>query len=286
MNKHPDLEPSRIPLTDLHAHVLPALDDGPETFEESVALLRRAFDGGTRTIVATPHLFRPPFFDYPPEAVRERFRELLEYLADVGLAPEFSFLRELTVCLGAENHASDSFYEALESGSVITLNDTRTFLLEFPMDFSFEEMKHTVRLALDHGLIPVLAHLERYQAMREDPSRAAELAGQGCVCQINAESLLHVVGPRRTAMALLEGNLAIALASDAHDAVSRPANLHEAAARLSKVFPPEKVRRWVQTTPSALLGRREVDVTEFGSQPAAPVGGTGPRAPGGGASSG
>lgn len=252
----------RIPLTDLHAHILPGLDDGPESFDGSIELLRQAFDGGTRTLVATPHLFLPQF-DYEPEVVRERFADFQAYLADLSLSPEYSFLTELTICLGAENHASERFFEALESGKVITLNDTRAFLLEFPLDASFEEMKHAVGVSLYRGLIPVLAHLERYFEIRENPERAAELRALGCMYQINAESVLRRLGPRRTAMALLKGKGGVVLASDAHSSDRRPANLHEAYAYLAKALSPEEAQSLAQTAPSTLLGRQNLDATEF-----------------------
>lgn len=258
---HGDGAGQRIPLTDLHAHILPGLDDGPQTFEHSVALLRRAFDGGTRTIVATPHLFFP-LFDYPPEVVHERFRDLQERLADLSLDPEFAFLRELTVCLGAECHASDRFFEAFEDKSVITLNGTRAVLLEFPSEATFEEMKHAARYALNRALIPVLAHFERYRVIREEPSRMNEMARLGCICQINAESLLHHNG-KKTARALLESSPTIVIASDAHGAEYRPPNLCEAAARLMRRFPADRVRNWVQTVPSRLLGRSGQDPVDF-----------------------
>jgi protein-tyrosine phosphatase len=251
-----------IPITDLHTHVLPGLDDGPDSFDGSIALLRQAFDGGTRTIVATPHLFLPQF-DYPPAVVRERFADFQTYLADLSLDPQFSFLTELTVCLGAENHASEQFFQALETDSIITLNGTRVFLLEFPMDASIEEMKHAIGMSLYRGLTPLLAHLERYGAIRDEPERASELRMMGCVFQINAESVLRSLGPKRAAMALLKAPGSVVVASDAHGVEHRPANLHKAHEYLAKALSVEEAQQWVQTTPSALLGRQSLDGTEF-----------------------
>ncbi len=84
----------------------------------------------------------------------------------------------------------------------------------------------------------------------------------GCICQINAESFLHR-GGKRTARALLESGPTVAIASDAHGAEYRPPNLGEAAERLMRRFPADRVRNWVQTVPSRLLGRSGQDPVDF-----------------------
>ncbi len=242
-------------LTDIHSHVVPALDDGPETLDESLALLRQAYDRGTRTIVATPHLFLPQF-DYPPRQVRRRFASLCAALAERSADPRYRFLSELNVCLGAENHVSPDFFRALESESAICLNDTRSILVEFPMEFGIDEMRHAITRVRYHALIPVLAHVERYPAVQERPEVTAEFSRMRCVFQLNAESLLVHGPPKRTALRILGMPVHVVVASDAHHPHLRPTRLAEAAEAIERRFSVDRAIECVDTHPSLLLGRR------------------------------
>jgi protein-tyrosine phosphatase len=240
---------------DLHAHVLPGVDDGPSDLEETIDELRVAYQGGTRSVVATSHMFLRPLHT-PLERMREVFEETLERLAQRARErAECSFLGEMHFSLGAENYLSTEFILALEKGEVLSLDGGRSLLIEFNPYLSFEIMKSALRKVLAAGYTPVLAHVERYRIFQRDGARLEEAVALGCHAQINAESLLgSFTSPlRRRALEFLKSGLASIVASDMHNAGRRKSRLGEAAAVLERRFSAEKVRQLLVDNPRWLV---------------------------------
>lgn len=210
-------------MIDLHFHCLPGIDDGPEDWDESVALCRAAAAEGTTMIVATPHVLRGPWVNDDPEL---RDALVLELNNLLGGVPE--------ILAGCEYFLSADAVELVERGrwSPLTgLNRTGYLLLELP---SGEIPGHTG--ALFHeltllGVTPVLAHPERNRPLSEDPERLEELVERGARVQVTAGSLLGDFGPAaaEAAREMFRRGLVHLVASDAHSVDRRPPRL--AAAR-------------------------------------------------------
>lgn len=254
---------------DLHAHLIPGLDDGPADVKETLALLELAHAGGTRSLVATPHRFLPSFPTTPCAAVADTFAHLVAAFADLSLQPEFAYLAEMTLYLGSENYLCAEFLAALDSGQVIPLNDSRYLLVEFPQFMAFEMVLSAAKRILAAGYMPVLAHVERYEFFHKDPQRLAGLAAMGCVAQLNASTLLgghgshgsH--GPRgerqaRFAAALVRQNLIQIIASDTHDSRRRPPDLSRAHQHLEAAGFASQARRWMWENPARVLANQEL----------------------------
>lgn len=245
-------------LFDIHAHVLPGVDDGPVDLEETIEELRVAFEGGTRSVVATSHMFL-----HPLHSSRERLREVFqETVAELGRRArereECAFLAEMRFSLGAENYLSTEFILALERDEVLSLDGGRSLLIEFNPYLSFEIMKSALRKVLEAGYTPVLAHVERYRIFQREPARLEEAVGLGCHAQINAESLLgSFTSPlRRRALDFLRSGAATVVASDMHNADRRRSRLGEAAAVLRRRFPEAKIRELLEENPRSLVRAR------------------------------
>lgn len=239
---------------DIHAHVLPGVDDGPSDLEETIDELRIAYLGGTRSVVATSHMFLRPLHT-PLDTMREVFEETMELLAGrARQRAECSFLGEMQFFLGAENYLSTEFILALERGEVQSLDGGRSLLIEFNPYLSFEIMKSALKKVLAAGYTPVLAHVERYRIFQRDTARLEEAVALGCHAQINAESLLgSFTSPlRRRALEFLKSGVASLVASDMHNAGRRKSRLGEAAAVLEKRFSSEKVDQLLVENPRSL----------------------------------
>jgi protein-tyrosine phosphatase len=204
---------------DLHCHVLPGVDDGPATLEESVALARAARAAGITTLVATPHVSR----EYPTTS-----REVQDGVAAVNAALARAGV-EVEVVRGAEV-ALDRGVD-LDAGELaaLRLGDGDWLLAECPLSPAageFDLLLHALR-ARGHRL--VLAHPERSPALQRDPARVRALVRAGMACSITAASLVGGFGreARRLALHLVEAGLVHNVTSDAHDAVRRPPGLRE-----------------------------------------------------------
>ncbi|HVS02615.1 MAG TPA: CpsB/CapC family capsule biosynthesis tyrosine phosphatase [Thermoanaerobaculia bacterium] len=252
---HPRQQTDAVGFVDLHAHLLPGVDDGPATLEESVAMLAMAHRGGTRAMAATPHMFSPHWLNEDVLAIRDAYARLVESLGRLGEYAEHAFLPELTLHLGAENYVSEEFLCALRAGRVLPLGEGRWLLVELPPELPLAAALGAVDQVLDAGFLPLVAHVERVRGVRRDPSGAAALVERGARLQVNVQSLdgWRYALPRRTVDALLEGGLVSVVASDAHDCAGRPPTLERAWERLARTFSPADARRWLHANAAAML---------------------------------
>jgi protein-tyrosine phosphatase len=198
---------------DLHCHVLPGIDDGPTTIDESVALARAAQRAGTHTMVATPHVN----WRYPntAEIIARGVATLNERLAAEGLA--------LKVLAGAEIAMTRIGDLAASELGQLALGGRGWLLVEPPFTPAASGLD-TILLELQRqGHRVVLAHPERCPAFHRDPGMLESLVQSGILTSITAGSLVGRFGaePRRFALALLRDGLAHNVASDSHDELDR-----------------------------------------------------------------
>jgi protein-tyrosine phosphatase len=232
-----------VPVIDLHSHILPGLDDGARTLEDSRELARAALADGVRSIAATPHVRA----DYPTTAgameagvasVRSDFEEQgieIEVLAGGEIA--IDRLEELS-------------REELER---FTIGQTGRYLLvEFPYSgwpLGLEQRLFELRVA---GFGAVLAHPERNREVQADPTRIERLVAAGTLVQLTAASLDGRIGrsSQAAAGALLSRGLAHVIASDAHTPEVREVGMAAAAASLND----KGLARWlVEDAPAAIV---------------------------------
>ncbi len=243
---------------DLHSHFLPGLDDGAPSFDVVMQMLQIAHERGTRGLVATPHMFLPPYDNNDVAAVSESFEKTTRELWRRSHLPEFEFLKELTFYLGSENYLSPEFLEALETRSVLSLHGSRYLLLEFPAYLSFQMLTSALDQVAMAGMIPVLAHVERYQPFLDKPDRLAELVRRGCVAQLNGSSLIKSArrSRRKAALSFLRYGLAQVIASDAHESRHRTPDLGSVFDALKEEFPENWIQAWMYDNPNRILNNQ------------------------------
>lgn len=243
---------------DIHAHLLPGVDDGPADLEETVETLRVAYEGGTRSIVATSHVYLRPLHT-PIEELRQVFERTMSELARLARErDDCSFLSEMDFALGAENYLSSELILALERDEVLSLDGGRCLLIEFNPYLSFEIMKSALEKVIEAEYKPVLAHVERYRIFQRDPARLKDVVAMGCHAQVNAESLMGSFSStqRRRAIDFLKSGSATIVASDLHNADWRRSRLGEAATLLRKRFSDERARKWLVENPRRTVRMR------------------------------
>ncbi len=242
---------------DIHTHLIPELDDGSASLLESLEMLRYAHEHGTRAMVATPHMFAS-FGNVAPLAVYDSFVAMVRRLERMETGDGNGFLKEMALYLGSENFVSPEFLEALKKRDVLTLNGSRYLLVEFPPFLAYEAATAALDRVLEVGLIPVLAHVERYGFLDRRPGRVAALKSKGCLIQVNADS---VHDPRGRGLSkavepLFQGHLVDLVASDGHDVHSRPPNLQLVYQTLRGAFPEASVGAWMWDNPARILHDR------------------------------
>ena len=198
-------------MIDLHTHILPGLDDGPKTIEESAEIVALLADLGFDHIFLTPH-FRQGFFENSAETVRaaaDAFRNAVG-----GRFPSVRFTAAHEVHLGS---VFDS--EGKVRGFLCFGNGHRQVLLELPrQQFPFELLLHTIERLFSAGICVVLAHPEKHGELAEHPERFRELCERGVKLQVNITSLSGFEGRRvrKTAEMLCGSGMVHAVGTDSH----------------------------------------------------------------------
>ncbi|HTA12703.1 MAG TPA: CpsB/CapC family capsule biosynthesis tyrosine phosphatase [Solirubrobacteraceae bacterium] len=231
----------------MHFHVLPGIDDGPGTMDESVALAHAAALAGVRTLVATPHVNWT--YRNDAERIAVLVGELSERLTAEGVVLELRAGAEL-----AMSYLSELSDEQL---SHLSLGGGEWLLVEPPFTQASSALAEIVRGVRRRGYGVLLAHPERCPAFQRSPRMLGEMVADGVLTSITAGSLVGRFGstPRRFARRMLHEQLVHNVASDAHDVAGRAPGI---AAELEQVGAGE-LREWLtQAVPEAILDGGQV----------------------------
>jgi protein-tyrosine phosphatase len=245
-----------IEMIDLHAHILPDLDDGAETVEEALEMCRVSYKDGTKTMVATPHIL-PGIYENDRSTILSKLHELNEALIHSELS--------LVVLPGADVHFSLDMLQLCENGEIVTVNDNGRYLM---VEFDFQGIPYHAEDVLFqmimHGIIPIITHPERNLEIARSPNRYYEIIKMGCLGQVTAMSLTGGFGPavKKVAGKLLTKRLLHIIASDAHSIDRRPPILSTALRATEKMVGKEEARKMVTEYPQAIIEGRKPNVPD------------------------
>ena len=199
-------------MIDFHTHILPELDDGAETAEISLELIKQDMLQGVDKILFTPHYYGNK---YSPERFLERRNESLELIR--AKIPD-----SVEVKCGAEIYFSEEEINSDSALCKLAIEGTNYVLLELPFfgGWSEELWYRLSEFRFKTGYIPVIAHVERYEQIRKKPSLLTELIEIGCLMQCNTSSFVDVKS-REMLLKMLEKNLVHCLGTDTHNLSSR-----------------------------------------------------------------
>lgn len=222
-------------MIDMHCHVLPALDDGSQSMEQTLGMLRIAQREGIEAMIVTPH-YKQGHHNASPERILER----------IGAVREAALAEEIDIPLypGNEILYYDGVEEVLSRDGVHTLNGTDRVLVEFYPNVEYLYLRGALDSIRAEGYIPVLAHVERYECMVKDASRVRELVGLDAEIQINASSAAGKLGRgiRHFLYGILDEELVTYVGTDAHNTDGRAPEYRECYQALAKRLPETYLR--------------------------------------------
>ena len=235
-------------LCDIHCHILPGVDDGASSMEESIALLQSEYDQGVRAIILTPH-FRRGMFEAPRSLVRDRFDMLRDEAA-------LQLPGDLELSLGCEFHVDQEMDETLEQDPAYRMLGGSFVLTEFSGYHTESDIRRVTNSLVIEGWVPIIAHIERYPACRK-PALVEELRRMGAYIQVNADALLGRDGlsARLYTRKLVGEGLGDYIGSDAHNMKERAPHLAECAEFLDKKYGPGAVEKLMWSNPLRLIGK-------------------------------
>ncbi len=234
-------------IIDTHSHVLPDLDDGPKTIEESLLTLREACRQGLDGMIVTPH-YHPGRYMVRADAVWAALEKVRECAVRDALP--------LTLFPGQECYYHRGLVKALEAGEVLTLGGSRFVLVEFDPSVPYSDIQYAIRDLTASGYRPVVAHFERYQCLYGQRKRLGELRESGAMLQMNYDRLLERGGFLRPNpwKGLLKGGYVDFLGSDTHGMSFRPLNAGPALSWLRSAVSAEQFMRITSENPRILIG--------------------------------
>ena len=203
-------------MVDIHAHIIPGVDDGSPDLETSIAMIKHEISIGVDSIICTPHHIYHRY-EKSVEEIKNNFLLLKEAVKKENLPIKLYLGQE--ICY---SHRED-IIKMLQEGKLLTLNNTNRVLLEFHFTREPEDILDIIYNFSIHGYEVIIAHVERYEWMTLD--KVIALKGEGALIQINSNSYLGLTTwkEKRFTKLLLKKGLVNYVASDTHS--FRPSTL-------------------------------------------------------------
>ena len=216
-------------MADMHCHVLPAVDDGSQSIEQTLEMLEIAVDEGSQHMIVTPH-YKEGRHNASTSTILERIHMVQEEAAKRGM--------NVNLYPGNEIYYFQGIEDRLDNGDVFTLNNTDRVLVEFSPSDSYTYIRNALDGIRASGYVPVIAHVERYECMLRDWKRVRELKQMDVEIQINAASAAGKLGSKvqKFIYVLLSNRIVDYVGTDAHNDKNRAPEFQECYRMLQRKF--------------------------------------------------
>lgn len=233
-------------MIDLHSHVLPGIDDGAKTFENSIAIARELSEQGVTDLIATPHYICDTIYTSPRSDNAKLLEQLQQTLKEEGI--------DINVYLGNELYIDESIRKLIENKTVSSLADSEYVLLEFPLNNAYPNYEDIIGDLIQSGYKVVLAHPERYAITQNDFQILVDLYDMGVLMQCNLGSFLgkYDKHAEKTAVKLAKNKMIYGLGSDIHH-VRRDDGILKAIKRLKKYYREDELDKLLNENPRKIL---------------------------------
>ena len=200
-------------MIDIHAHVIPNVDDGSKSLEASIKLIEQEIEFGVTDLVCTPH-YRRHMFETSAEDVNLSFFNLVQEVNKLNLNINL-YLGQEIYCRTIEGFEKTLNY--LDENKVLTFQNCKYILLEFSYTRDID-ISEIVYMAIKRGYKPIIAHVERYQYI-DSSEKIEELIEAGAKIQVNASSIIGKDGGKRKKFVnkLISAGLIDFVGSDIHE---------------------------------------------------------------------
>lgn len=218
-------------MIDIHIHIVPGIDDGSRSVEETQKMLRQAAEGGTTGMIVTPHCNIEGYYEnYNGQELQRAFEAFAQLAKETVPRMQIGF--------GQEVYGTEDAPELVRDGRLLTMHDTRYVLMEFPFESPFAYMSEILYRTKEYGFIPIVAHPERYDVMQDYPWLVEEWLDEGLGIQVNKGSILGRFGgdPYEAVMYLLTHGMVHICASDAHRTYARTPYMNKVQKVLQREF--------------------------------------------------
>lgn len=241
-------------MIDIHSHILPGLDDGPDHIGESIRMCRIAVDDGIHTVVATPHMLKG-IYNFSKKDVLKKVEELNSAIKAENMP--------LTILPGAEVVIDPDILSLIHKGDLLTMNNCGSHIfLELTDYFPKEQIENFIKNLIENEMIPIISHPERNITIQKNITILSRLVKAGALSQITAMSITGDFGTRaqKTSKEILKSGLAHVIATDAHSSTWRPPILSNGVRATKEIIGEDNAIKMVTETPKLIIQRRALPI--------------------------
>ena len=197
-------------MIEIHCHLLPGIDDGVKTFDEAINTIKKMQELGYKEICITPHYIKGTSYTCNNEKKLSLLKELQDKLNENNI--------DIKLYLGNEIFVDENIKELIKKDEVSTINNSRYVFIELPRNDSINKIEDIIFSLKSKGLVPIIAHPERYMIFKTDYDLLYDFIDRGVLFQVNFESISGKYGKdsKKLAKYILKHNLATLLGGDVH----------------------------------------------------------------------
>ncbi len=242
-------------MIDFHSHILPNIDDGSRSIEETFNLIKEAEKAGFEAVISTSHYMENYYETDVPE--REVWvKAILENLKTKNI--------NTNLYLGNEIYFSDNIIELLEKRKASTINDTSYVLFELPLNAEPMNLYDIVYEMIQYKLVPILAHPERYSFVQKEPDLVYDLIEKGVLMQANYGSIIGQYGEKAKMIVkkFFENNMIHFLGSDVHRQNTIYPKIPHILDEIADIVGEEKLEEMTTKNPKLVLSNKKIEIDE------------------------
>ena len=242
-------------MIDFHTHILPNIDDGSKSVEETFNLIKEAESVGFDSIISTSHYIEN-YYEIPVEERQEWINALSGALEKEKI--------NVDLYLGNEVYFSENIIKLLNENKIAKINNSKYMLFEFAMNIKPINIYDVIYELIQNKITPILAHPERYRFVQQDPTLIYELLDTGVLMQTNYASIIGWYGEKAEILAkkFLESNMISFLGTDVHKQNTIYPKIPEILKKLEEIIGKEKLYELTTLNPKKVLQNEEVENPE------------------------
>lgn len=233
-------------MIDFHCHILPMIDDGSRSIDETIEMLKEAKEAGFDKIITTSH-FIEGFYNVTSSSRDEIINAIKSKIKSIGI--------DIELYNGAEAYAEPDLANLFKKGIIPTLANSKYILFEFPMNEKIIYDEDLIKSLKESGYIPVIAHPERYGYVQENIKIASKWYENGALFQCNYGSIIGQYGEKakKILKKLLEKNMVDFLGSDCHRCNSTYLLIDDAIKELKNIISDDYIEKLTQINPNKVI---------------------------------
>ena len=237
-------------MIDIHSHIIPNVDDGARSVEETFNILKEAQEAGFTDVILTSHFLLNYYETNAQELIfwKEKLQEVLKKQGT-----------KINLHSGMEIYITNQMEELLENKKILTLANSGYMLIELPLATNVKYFDYVVYYLEAKGIKPIIAHPERYKCVQKDPDIVEEYIEKGCLIQCNYGSIVNLYGreAEKTIKTLLKKNQVHFLGSDVHRENGTYLIILDAIKKIRKIIGENKINEITTINPKKILQNRQ-----------------------------